>query len=196
MHTTNLRRHIEVDSEHNGNLFFWHVQNRHRANRPRTVIWLNGGPGCSSLDGALMEIGPFRLTDDAHLRYNDGSWDEFANVLFIDNPVGTGYSYVNTDNYVRELPEMADQIITFLKSFFSIFPEYEDDDVSTEIPCERVLMLALSGGRILCRPAHPVHCQGHSGPQHEVWHRQEVEALRPAHWQRVDSANRTIRCLS
>lgn len=122
--------HIEVDSEHNGNLFFWHFQNRHIANRQRTVLWLNGGPGCSSMDGALMEIGPYRLKDDAHLRYNDGSWDEFSNVLFVDNPVGTGFSYVNTDSYIHELTEMAKHMITFLEKFFAMFPQYEDNDVS------------------------------------------------------------------
>ena len=99
------------------------------ANRERTVIWLNGGPGCSSMDGALMEIGPYRVTNEGTLRYNDGSWDEFANILFVDNPVGTGFSYVNTDSYVHELKEMADQMVTFLKKFFEIFPEYEDNDV-------------------------------------------------------------------
>jgi carboxypeptidase D len=126
---TQVYSHIEVNQEHNGNLFFWHFQNRHIANRQRTVIWLNGGPGCSSMDGALMEIGPYRVKPDGNLKYNDGSWDEFANVLFIDNPVGTGYSYVDTDSYVRELKDMAEQIVTFLKTFFSLFPEYEDNDV-------------------------------------------------------------------
>ncbi|KAG8527995.1 Cell death protease [Bacidia gigantensis] len=121
--------HVEVTPETNGNLWFWHFQTRHQANRQRTVIWFNGGPGCSSMDGALMEIGPYRLKDEKSLRYNDGSWDEFANVLFIDNPVGTGYSYVNTDSYVHDLPEMADQVITFLEKFFQLFPEYEDDDL-------------------------------------------------------------------
>lgn len=81
------------------------------------------------MDGALMEIGPYRVKPDGNLKYNDGSWDEFANVLFIDNPVGTGYSYVDTDSYVRELKDMAEQIVTFLKTFFSLFPEYEDNDV-------------------------------------------------------------------
>ncbi|EFQ98970.1 carboxypeptidase KEX1 precursor [Nannizzia gypsea CBS 118893] len=89
--------HIEIDPEHKGNLFFWHYQNRHIANRQRTVIWLNGGPGCSSMDGALMEIGPYRLKDDHTLTYNNGSWDEFANLLFVDQPVGTGFSYVTND---------------------------------------------------------------------------------------------------
>ncbi|KAI9887607.1 MAG: Cell death protease [Watsoniomyces obsoletus] len=121
--------HIEVDSKHNGHLFFWHYQNRHIANRQRTVIWLNGGPGCSSMDGALMEVGPYRLKDDHTLRYNDGSWDEFANLLFVDQPVGTGFSYVNTDSYLHELNEMADEFIVFLEKFFHLFPQYETDDI-------------------------------------------------------------------
>ncbi|EFX03291.1 pheromone processing carboxypeptidase kex1 [Grosmannia clavigera kw1407] len=121
--------HIEITPEHNGNLFFWHFQNKHIANRQRTVIWLNGGPGCSSEDGALMEIGPYRLKDDHTLEYNDGAWNEFANVMFVDNPVGTGFSYVNTDSYVHELDEMADQFIVFLEKWFALFPEYEHDDL-------------------------------------------------------------------
>ncbi|KAK4104548.1 alpha/beta-hydrolase [Parathielavia hyrcaniae] len=121
--------HIEITPEHNGNVFFWHFQNKHIANKQRTVIWLNGGPGCSSEDGALMEIGPYRLKDDHTLTYNEGAWNEFANVLFVDNPVGTGYSYVDTDSFVHELDEMADQFISFLEKWYALFPEYEHDDI-------------------------------------------------------------------
>ena len=123
-------RHITVDAEHNGNLFFWHYQNRHIANRQRTVIWLNGGPGCSSEDGGLMEVGPYRVNEDGSLRLNEGSWDEFTHLLFVDQPVGTGFSYVDTDSYVRDLSEMANQFIVFLEKFFALFPQYEHDDVS------------------------------------------------------------------
>jgi carboxypeptidase D len=122
--------HIEVSPEHHGNLFFWHFENKHLANRHRTVIWLNGGPGCSSLDGGLMEIGPYRVKDDHTLTYNDGSWDEFANLLFVDNPVGTGFSYVDSDSYLHELNEMADQFTIFLERYFALFPEQENNDVS------------------------------------------------------------------
>ncbi|KAH9900218.1 Alpha/Beta hydrolase protein [Xylariomycetidae sp. FL2044] len=121
--------HIEITPEHNGNLFFWHFQNQHIANRQRTVIWLNGGPGCSSEDGALMEIGPYRVKDADTLEYNNGSWHEFANLLFVDNPVGTGFSYVDTNSYVHELDEMADQFIVFLEKWYNLFPEYEHDDI-------------------------------------------------------------------
>ena len=78
----------------------------------------------------MMEIGPYRLKDDSTLEYNDGSWDEFANIMFVDNPVGTGFSYADTDSYVQSLQEMADQFITFLEKWYALFPEYEHDDVS------------------------------------------------------------------
>lgn len=82
-----------------------------------------------------MEIGPYRVTDTGDLRYNEGSWDEFTNLLFVDNPVGTGFSYVNTDSYVHELTDMADQMVIFLEKFFQLFPEYEDDDVRHLLDC-------------------------------------------------------------
>ena len=94
---------------------------------------MNGGPGCSSEDGALMEIGPYRVkagSNGPSLEYNPGSWDEFANVMFVDNPVGTGFSFVDTDSFVHELPEMANQFVQFLEKWFALFPEYEHDDVS------------------------------------------------------------------
>ena len=108
-------------------MFFWHYQNRHIANKQRTVIWLNGGPGCSSEDGALMEIGPYRVKSGAppKLEYNQGSWDEFANLMFVDNPVGTGYSFVDGDSYVHELPEMANQFVKFrFLSFYTFEPSW------------------------------------------------------------------------
>lgn len=50
--------------------------------------------------------------------------------MFVDNPVGTGFSFVDTDSYVQELPAMADQFIQFLEKWFAMFPEFEHDDVS------------------------------------------------------------------
>ena len=82
------------------------------------------------MDGALMEVGPYRLKDNEHLVYNDGAWDEFANLLFVDNPVGTGFSYVDTDSYLHELIEMANNMVIFLEKFFDTFPEYQENDVS------------------------------------------------------------------
>ncbi|KAF2718204.1 alpha/beta-hydrolase [Polychaeton citri CBS 116435] len=121
--------HIEVTPEHHGNLFFWLYENKHIADKQRTVLWLNGGPGCSSMDGAMMEVGPYRVGQSGNLTYNEGSWHEFSNLLFVDNPVGTGFSYVDMDSYIHELDTMAENMITFLEKWFSIFPEYSHDDL-------------------------------------------------------------------
>ena len=81
------------------------------------------------MDGALMEVGPYRMKDEAHLEGNPGSWAEFANLLFVDQPVGTGFSYVNSDSYLHDLDKMAEQFIVFLEKFFAMLPEYSHDDV-------------------------------------------------------------------
>ena len=162
--------HIDITPEHHGNLFFWFFQNRHIANKQRTLVWLNGGPGCSSMDGALMEIGPYRVNEDLTLNPNNGSWDEFSNVLFVDNPVGTGFSYVDGDSYVEELDQMADQMIQFLEKWYTIFPEYDRDDVSTSVAADGMASMltwttVVHRGRILRGTAHPVRCQGHPPSQ-------------------------------
>lgn len=82
------------------------------------------------MDGALMEIGPYRVKEDGTLKMTNGSWDEFANVLFVDQPVGTGFSYADTNAFVHEMDEMADQMVQFLEGFFAIFPVHEHEDVS------------------------------------------------------------------
>jgi carboxypeptidase D len=77
-----------------------------------------------------MEIGPYRVREGGNLEAVNGSWNEFANLLFVDNPVGTGFSYVDTNHYVHELQEMANQFVQFLEKWFNLFPEYSMDDVS------------------------------------------------------------------
>ncbi|ANB12725.1 Kex1p [Sugiyamaella lignohabitans] len=77
------------------------------------------------MDGAMMEIGPFRARDGGEkLVENEGSWHKYANVLFIDQPLGTGFSTADTNSYIHELDEMANDVLTFLEKFFAIFPEY------------------------------------------------------------------------
>ncbi|KAK9476413.1 Alpha/Beta hydrolase protein [Lipomyces japonicus] len=121
--------HIEIKPEHHGNIFFWLFDNQHIADKQRTIIWLNGGPGCSSMDGALMEVGPFKVKEGGELYENPGRWNEFANLLFVDNPLGTGFSFVDTDSYIHDLPEMATDFLIFLDKFFDIFPQYQSDDL-------------------------------------------------------------------
>lgn len=119
--------HIPIHNE--AALFFWQVQAQHVSDKRRTIFWLNGGPGCSSLDGALLEVGPFRVKDSETLEANSGSWHQHADLVFVDQPLGVGFSYSDTNEYARGLGEMAEDFVVFLERYFEIFPEALASDI-------------------------------------------------------------------
>uniref|UniRef100_A0A453ECB9 Carboxypeptidase n=1 Tax=Aegilops tauschii subsp. strangulata TaxID=200361 RepID=A0A453ECB9_AEGTS len=93
--------YVTVDAAAGRALFYWLVESA--AAKPESaplVLWLNGGPGCSSVGyGASEELGAFRINADGRtLSVNPYSWNKMANVLFLDAPAGVGYSYSNTSS--------------------------------------------------------------------------------------------------
>jgi len=87
------------------------------------VLWLQGGPGSSSTGyGNFVEIGPL----DVNLTTRDATWVKSANILFVDNPVGTGYSYVtNLTALTTNNSQIADDMMIFLANFFQKLPEFQ-----------------------------------------------------------------------
>jgi carboxypeptidase D len=73
------------------------------------------------------------VQSDGTLVDNAGSWTEIGNLLFIDNPIGTGYSFTRPDAFAAELDEVAAYIVAFLENYFDIFPHYADNDVSQDL---------------------------------------------------------------
>ncbi|KFK35499.1 hypothetical protein AALP_AA5G292700 [Arabis alpina] len=97
------------------------------------LLWLNGGPGCSSLAyGALQEIGPFRVHSDGKTLFrNRYAWNNAANVLFLESPAGVGFSYTNTTSDLEKHGDRntaADNYI-FLVKWLERFPEYKGRDL-------------------------------------------------------------------
>lgn len=91
------------------------------------VMWLNGGPGCSSSTGWLMEgVGPCTIDKNGTAtKYNKHSWTNKASVFFLDQPVNVGFSYSESGG-VNNTPDSADDVYAFLSLFFAKYSEYAD----------------------------------------------------------------------
>ncbi|XP_051787611.1 cathepsin A-like [Erpetoichthys calabaricus] len=110
-------------------LHYWFVTSQRDPEKDPLVLWLNGGPGCSSLDGFLSENGPFYVSEDGvNLYMNPYSWNKIANVLYLESPVGVGFSYSDDKNYSTNDDEVAENNYKALQSFFNKFPNFTLND--------------------------------------------------------------------
>ncbi|XP_056462651.1 lysosomal protective protein-like isoform X1 [Gadus chalcogrammus] len=111
-------------------LHYWFVESQLNPAKDPVVLWLNGGPGCSSLDGMLTEHGPFLIQDDGvSLEYNPYSWNKISNMLYLESPAGVGFSYSEDKNYITNDTEVSMNNYLALKQFFKLFPEYSKNQL-------------------------------------------------------------------
>jgi cathepsin A (carboxypeptidase C) len=110
------------DDETDKHLFYWFFESRNDPKNDPVVLWLNGGPGCSSLTGLFMELGPSSITKDIKTKYNPYSWNANASVIFLDQPVNVGYSYSGSP--VSNTVAAGKDVYALLTLFFKQFPEY------------------------------------------------------------------------
>ncbi|XP_062016997.1 serine carboxypeptidase-like 31 [Rosa rugosa] len=120
--------YVTVNETNGRALFYWFYEAATNPDLKPLVLWLNGGPGCSSVGyGATQEIGPFIVETDGHgLRFNNYSWNKEANMLFLESPVGVGFSYSNTTTDYDNLGDAftANDAYAFLHKWFLKFPSY------------------------------------------------------------------------
>lgn len=90
------------------------------------MLWLNGGPGSSSIGGGLMfENGPCWVNSEGNdTVWNPYSWNEKVNIIYLEEPVGTGYSYSTDDSIISTLVDLAVDVHAFLQLFMHRFPEH------------------------------------------------------------------------
>ncbi|XP_075644389.1 serine carboxypeptidase-like 40 [Castanea sativa] len=124
--------YVTVDKSAGRALYYYFVEAQHSKDSLPLLLWLNGGPGCSSLAyGAMQELGPFRVHSDGKTLYkNKFSWNYAANVLFLESPAGVGFSYSNTtkDYSMSGDRRTAGDNYVFLLNWLKRFPEYKNRD--------------------------------------------------------------------
>ncbi|XP_041985550.1 uncharacterized protein LOC121737884 [Aricia agestis] len=118
--------YLTVNKQYNSNLFFWYFPAPGRAaGETPLILWLQGGPGASSLYGLFVEIGPFHVNGSGHLEERVHSWGTNHSLLFIDNPVGTGFSFADNDDdgYATNQTQIGSSLYFALQQFLTVFPE-------------------------------------------------------------------------
>eukprot|EP00096_Caligus_rogercresseyi_P005149 TRINITY_DN2008_c0_g1_i2.p1 TRINITY_DN2008_c0_g1~~TRINITY_DN2008_c0_g1_i2.p1 ORF type:complete len:477 (+),score=101.64 TRINITY_DN2008_c0_g1_i2:15-1445(+) len=106
------------------NLFFWYFPAKYQPESAPLLLWLQGGPGGSSLFGLFVEHGPFRVNKILEVEERNTAWSLTHNILYIDQPVGTGFSFTKVDDcYARNEDDVAHDLYEALSQFFLLFPE-------------------------------------------------------------------------
>ncbi|XP_057533174.1 serine carboxypeptidase-like 42 [Amaranthus tricolor] len=124
--------YIDVDVKAGRSLFYYFVEAENDPHHKPLTLWLNGGPGCSSMGGgAFTELGPFFPRGDGRgLRRNSMSWNKASNLLFVESPAGVGWSYSNTSSdYNTGDAASAKDMLTFLVNWMKKFPEFKSRDL-------------------------------------------------------------------
>ena len=120
---------VKVD-DFDDDIFYWVFQSRNAPSTDPLVMWLTGGPGCASEVALFFENGPYQFTSptDSTIKSNPNSWNTFANLLYVDQPIGTGYSKGGAKHDARSEKEVAQDMAVMLKGFVEQNPEYKNRD--------------------------------------------------------------------
>ncbi|KAL6621204.1 hypothetical protein ACP70R_033636 [Stipagrostis hirtigluma subsp. patula] len=124
--------YVTVNEQNGRALFYWFFEAQTTPAKKPLLLWLNGGPGCSSVGyGAAAELGPLLVSGNGTgLEFNKFAWNKEANLLFLESPVGVGFSYTNTTSDLDNIDDrfVAEDTYIFLVNWFNRFPQYKTND--------------------------------------------------------------------
>ncbi|XP_006663388.2 serine carboxypeptidase-like 18 [Oryza brachyantha] len=123
--------YVTVDEEHGAELFYYFVESEGDPGTDPVLLWLNGGNRCSVLSALFFEIGPVKLVIEPYngglprLRYHPYSWTKVTSIIFVDSPVGAGFSF-SRDPGGYNVGDVSStlQLVKFVNKWFVEHPEF------------------------------------------------------------------------
>ncbi|XP_061722966.1 venom serine carboxypeptidase-like [Cydia pomonella] len=117
-----------VNKAYDSNQFFWYFPSMSSdRDKAPVLLWLQGGPGSSSLFGLFLENGPITVVNGQFER-RKYHWALNHHLIYIDNPVGAGFSFTNdTHGYCTDETQVGEQLYSTLTQFFQLFPELQQN---------------------------------------------------------------------
>eukprot|EP00118_Oscarella_pearsei_P025188 m.307689 g.307689 ORF g.307689 m.307689 type:complete len:454 (+) comp42636_c0_seq1:59-1420(+) len=123
---------VDTSKTHYRFLHYWVSESFSDPKNDPVVLWLTGGPGCSSMAGYFLEMGPIMTntsTNNVQLLSNPYTWSRNATMIFLESPAGVGFSYsTNKGDYTTNDTMTAEDNFRFLLNFFDAYPEYAKND--------------------------------------------------------------------
>ncbi|KAH9323940.1 hypothetical protein KI387_018579, partial [Taxus chinensis] len=99
------------------------INSAQRISNTPILLWLHGGYGCSAMAANFYEIGPWLVDEDLILHRNPASWNRIFGLLFVDNPIGSGFSIAPSNLAIpRTDEEVAEDLYSALQEFFALNP--------------------------------------------------------------------------
>ncbi|KAH7523747.1 hypothetical protein FEM48_Zijuj06G0044800 [Ziziphus jujuba var. spinosa] len=126
-----LPGYVGVGEREDVQLFYYFVKSERNPQKDPLLLWLTGGPGCSAWSGLVFEIGPLNFKVEQYngslptLLLNPHSWTKVSNIIFLDSPVGTGFSYPRTPKASQSSDlTQTHHALQFLRKWLIEHPEF------------------------------------------------------------------------
>ncbi|KAK2445478.1 serine carboxypeptidase [Trifolium repens] len=126
----------ENESDENAEVFYYFIESENNPMEDPLLLWLTGGPGCSAFSGLVFEIGPITFINDEYngslpnLALRPHSWTKVSNIIFLDLPAGTGFSYPKTEAALQQSTwKLVHNAHQFLRKWLNDHPKFLSNEV-------------------------------------------------------------------
>jgi len=121
--------YFDIDATTNKHYWYWMFESKSNPSTDPVILWMTGGPGCSSALAMLAENGPCHINETTGALYkNPYSWNNAATIIYIDQPANVGFSYADASGLDHNETQVGDDMYRFMQAWLAYFPQFQHND--------------------------------------------------------------------